>query len=114
MVKMEIKNNSKYFNGKWYITKGVMSKYGQMFGNILINLVSELKKNAGLDYLLVVKLNYNGSKQIIRFSWEELVDGVVVDHSREFEFETEGSHINDKLYIIDDGKYSTILFPSEY
>lgn len=109
-----MKNKSKYFNGKWYITKGVMSKYGQMLGNILINLVDELKRSAELDYLLVVKLNFNGHRQIIRFSQEELVDGVVVDHLKEFEFETEGAHINDKLYIIDDGNYSTILFPSEY
>lgn len=110
-----MRNKNKYFmNGNWHLTRGVMDKYGITLGNILIRLVDELKKNTELDYLLVVKLNYSDSKQLIRFSWEEKNDLGSIDHSKEFEFETEGAHINDKLYIIDDGKYSIILFPSEY
>lgn len=105
---------SKYFKGSWHVTRGVMSTYGPMIGNIIITLVEELKKNAELDYLLIVKMKHNGSKQIIRFSWEEFHEGQLVTHSKEFEFETEGKYLNDKLYVIDDGTYSTILFPEEY
>lgn len=109
------KSASKYFNGNWYSSKGVVNKYNPAVAALIIRLIEEMKReNVALDYLLVVHMNGSKGRQLIKFSWEEFHGEQSINHIRTFEFEKEGSFITDKFYAVDDGAVCTILFPYEY
>ncbi|MDU2107056.1 MAG: DUF960 family protein [Clostridium sp.] len=66
--------------------------------------------NGELDYLQVFRIRKEGNKIIINQSQE------VPEYSFTYEIEIEDIQIEDeiKVYVIDSGEYSTMLFPSEY
>ena len=66
--------------------------------------------NGELDYLQVFRIRKEGNKIIINQSQE------VPEYSFTYEIEIEDIQIEDeiKVYVIDSGEYSTMIFPSEY
>lgn len=76
------------------------------------SMIDKLKEegNVELDYLQVFKIRKEENKIVISQSQE------VPEYSYTYEIELEDIQIDDeiKLYVIDSGEYSTMLFPSEY
>ena len=79
---------------------------------IMWSMIDKLKDegNVELDYLQVFKIRKEGNKVVINQSQE------VPEYSCTYEIEIEDVQIDDKIkvYVIDSGEYSTMLFPSEY
>ena len=63
-----------------------------------------------LNWIQVFKLRKEGNKIVINQSQE------VPEYSCTYEIELEDVQLDDeiKVYVIDSGEYSTMLFPSEY
>ena len=66
--------------------------------------------NVELDYLQIFKIRKDGNKIVINQSQE------VPEYSCTYEIELEDVELDDeiKVYVIDSGEYSTMLFSSEY
>ena len=60
-----------------------------------------------IDYLQVFSLYVKNGKQVITHTQE------VPEYKREYVFNI-GTAINAKIYVIDSGTYSTMLFAQEY
>ena len=95
-----------------YVTRGVNDEVDIRLQLIMWSMIDKLKdeESVELDYLQVFKLRKQGNKIIINQSQE------VPEYSYTYEIELEDIQIDDeiKLYVIDSGEYSTMLFPSEY
>ena len=95
-----------------YVTREVNEEVVIRLQLIMWSLIDKLKdeESVELDYLQVFKIRKEGNKVVINQSQE------VPEYSCTYEIELEDIHIDDeiKLYVIDSGEYSTMLFPSEY
>ena len=95
-----------------YVTRGVNDEVDIRLQLIMWSMIDKLKDegNVELDYLQVFKLRREGNKILINQSQE------VPEYSCTYEIEIEDIQIEDeiKVYVIDSGEYSTMLFPSEY
>ena len=95
-----------------YVTRGVNDEVDIRLQLIMWSMIDKLKDegNVELDYLQVFKLRREGNKILINQSQE------VPEYSCTYEIEIEDIQIDDeiKVYVIDSGEYSTMLFPSEY
>ena len=95
-----------------YVTRGVIEEVDIRLQLIMWSMIDKLKdeESVELDYLQVFKIRKEGEKIVINQSQE------VPEYSCTYEIELEDIHIDDeiKLYVIDSGEYSTMLFPSEY
>ena len=95
-----------------YVTRGVNEEVDIRLQLIMWSMIDKLKdeESVELDYLQVFKIRKEGNKVVINQSQE------VPEYSCTYEIELEDIHIDDeiKLYVIDSGEYSTMLFPSEY
>ena len=95
-----------------YVTRGVNDEVDIRLQLIMWSMIDKLKDegNVELDYLQVFKLRREGNKIVINQSQE------VPEYSCTYEIEIEDIQIEDeiKVYVIDSGEYSTMLFPSEY
>ena len=95
-----------------YVTRGINEEVDIRLQLIMWNMIDKLNDegNVELDYLQVFKLRKEGNKIVINQSQE------VPEYSRTYEIEIEDVQIDDeiKVYVIDSGEYSTMLFPSEY
>ena len=95
-----------------YVAKGVNDEVDIRLQLIMWSMIDKLKdeESVELDYLQVFKIRKEGNKVVINQSQE------VPEYSCTYEIELEDIHIDDeiKLYVIDSGEYSTMLFPSEY
>ena len=95
-----------------YVTRGVNEEVDIRLQLIMWNMIDKLNDegNVELDYLQVFKLRKEGNKIVINQSQE------VPEYSCTYEIEIEDIQIDNeiKLYVIDSGEYSTMLFPSEY
>ena len=95
-----------------YVTREVNEEVDIRLQLIMWSMIDKLKdeESVELDYLQVFKLRREGNKIVINQSQE------VPEYSCTYEIELEDIHIDDeiKLYVIDSGEYSTMLFPSEY
>ena len=95
-----------------YVTTGVNEEVDIRLQLIMWSMIDKLRDegNIELDYLQVFKLIREGNKIVINQSQE------VPEYSCTYEIELEDIQIDDeiKVYVIDSGEYSTILFPSEY
>ena len=95
-----------------YVTRGVNDEVNIRLQLIMWSMIDKLKDegNVELDYLQVFKLRREGNKILINQSQE------VPEYSCTYEIEIEDVQIDDeiKVYVIDSGEYSTMLFPSEY
>ena len=97
---------------KRYVTRGVNEEVDIRLQLIMWSMIDKLKDegNVELDYLQVFRIRKEGNKIVISQSQE------VPEYSCTYEIELEDIQIDDeiKLYVIDSGEYSTMLFPSEY
>ena len=95
-----------------YVTREVNEEVDIRLQLIMWSMIDKLKdeESVELDYLQVFKIRKEGNKVVINQSRE------VPEYSCTYEIELEDIHIDDeiKLYVIDSGEYSTMLFPSEY
>ena len=95
-----------------YVTRGVNEEVDIRLQLIMWSMIDKLKdeESVELDYLQVFKLRREGNKIVINQSQE------VPEYSCTYEIELEDIQIDDeiKVYVIDSGEYSTMLFPSEY
>ena len=95
-----------------YVTRGINEEVDIRLQLIMWNMIDKLNDegNVELDYLQVFKLRKEGNKIVINQSQE------VPEYSCTYEIEIEDVQIDNeiKLYVIDSGEYSTMLFPSEY
>lgn len=95
-----------------YVTRGVNEEVDIRLQLIMWSMIDKLKdeESVELDYLQVFKIRKEGEKIVINQSQE------VPEYSFTYEIEIEDIQIVDeiKVYVIDSGEYSTMLFPSEY
>ena len=95
-----------------YVTRGVNEEVDIRLQLIMWSMIDKLRDegNIELDYLQVFKLRREGNKIVINQSQE------VPEYSCTYEIEIEDVQLDDeiKVYVIDSGEYSTMLFPSEY
>ena len=95
-----------------YVTRGVNDEVDIRLQLIMWSMIDKLKEegNVELDYLQVFKIRKEENKIVISQSQE------VPEYSCTYEIEIEDIQIDDeiKVYVIDSGEYSTMLFPSEY
>ncbi|MBC5628657.1 hypothetical protein H8S20_07120 [Clostridium sp. NSJ-6] len=98
--------------GNRYVTRGVNEEVDVRLQLIMWSMIDKLKDegNVELDYLQVFKIRKEGKKIVINQSQE------LPEYSCTYEVELEDIQIDDeiKVYVIDSGEYSTMLFPSEY
>ena len=95
-----------------YVTRGVNDEVDIRLQLIMWSMIDKLKDEESdeVDYLQVFKIRKKDSKVVINQSQE------VPEYSCTYEIEIEDIQIEDeiKVYVIDSGEYSTMLFPSEY
>ena len=95
-----------------YVTRGVNDEVDIRLQLIMWSMIDKLNDegNVELDYLQVFNLRKEGNKIVINQSQE------VPEYSCTYEIELEDVQLDDeiKVYVIDSGEYSTMLFPSEY
>ena len=95
-----------------YVTRGVNEEVDIRLQLIIWSIIDNLKDkgNVELDYLQVFKIRKEGNKIVINQSQE------VPEYSCTYEIELEDVELDDeiKVYVIDSGEYSTMLFSSEY
>ena len=95
-----------------YVTRGVNEEVDIRLQLIIWSIIDKLKDkgNVELDYLQVFKIRKEGNKIVINQSQE------VPEYSCTYEIELEDIELDDeiKVYVIDSGEYSTMLFSSDY
>ena len=95
-----------------YVIRGINEEVDIRLQLIMWSMIDKLKDegNVELDYLQVFKIRREGKKIVVNQSQE------VPEYSCTYEIELEDIQIEDeiKVYVIDSGEYSTMLFPSEY
>ena len=100
------------FKNNRYVTRGINKEIDIRLQIIMWSMIDKLKDegNVELDYLQVFNLRKEGNKIVINQSQE------VPEYLSRYEIELEDIQIDDeiKVYVIDSGEYSTMLFPSEY
>ena len=100
------------FKNNRYVTISVNEKVDIRLQLIMWSMIDKLKdeESVELDYLQVFKLRKEGNKIVINQSQE------APKYSSTYERELEDIQLDDeiKVYVIDSGEYSTMLFPSEY
>ncbi|WP_304576387.1 DUF960 family protein [uncultured Clostridium sp.] len=100
------------FKNNRYVTISVNEKVDIRLQFIMWSMIDKLKdeESVELEYLQVFKLRKEGNKIIINQSQE------VSEYSCTYEIELEDIQLDDeiKVYVIDSGEYSTMLFPHEY
>ena len=95
-----------------YVTRCVNEEVDIRIQMIIWSMIDNLKGkgNIELDYLQVFKIRKEGNKIVINQSQE------VPEYSCTYEIEIEDVQIDDKIkvYVIDSGEYSIMLFTGEY
>ena len=95
-----------------YVTRGVNDEVDIRLQLIMWSMIDKLKdeESVEVDYLQVFKIRKKDSKVVINQSQE------VPEYSCTYEIEIEDVQIDDKIkvYVIDSGEYSIMLFTGEY
>ena len=95
-----------------YVSRKVNDEVDIRIQMIIWSMIDKFKDEGDveLDYLQIFKIRKEGKKIVINQSQE------VPEYSCTYEIEVEDIQIDDeiKIYVIDSGEYSTMLFPSEY
>lgn len=95
-----------------YVTRGVNEEVDIRLQLMMWSMIDNLKYRGDieLDYLQIFKINKEENNIIINQSQE------VPEYSCKYEIEIKDIQINNeiKVYVIDSGEYSTMLFAYEY
>lgn len=101
---------------KRYETEGINTRLNILYRFLIWQLIDELGENMDLDYLQVFELK---SKELVDEKGKVIYE-MTLTHSQEIP-EYSNSYIfrveepvNEKIYVIDDGDYATMLFAHEY
>lgn len=97
-----------------YITRGISERLPPEIQIILWRMVESLKNEIKLDYLQVFRLETLGSLED-----DSLVQVIIHEqekpqYSRRYYFPDLRIGVTGKVYIIDDGEHSTMLWAEEY
>jgi Staphylococcal protein of unknown function (DUF960). len=94
-----------------YVTKGVNENLDIRLQIIIWNLIDELKELMDADYLQVVNISQI-NKSRIKITHEQEVP----EYKAEYEIENKDFTLESdaKIYVIDDGEYSTMILAEEY
>ena len=115
--KLEMKTNNKEIENMFkennrYVTKAVNEEVDIRLQLIMWSIIDKLKDkgNVEVDYFQIFKIRKEENKIVINQSQE------VPEHSCIYEIELEDIQIDDviKVYVIDNGEYSNMLFSYEY
>lgn len=98
----------KRFKGARYITKGIQTFLKEELQLILWDLIDGLEVEK--DYLQVFKLQVEGEELKLTHRQEE------PDYVREYRVKLKelSLHQDEKVFVIDDGEFSTMMFSYEY
>lgn len=100
------------FKNNRYVTISVNEEVDIRLQLMIWSMLDKLNDegNFELDYLQVFRIRKEGNKIVISQSQE------VPKYSCTYEIEIEDIQLYDeiKVYVIDSGEYSTMLFPHEY
>ena len=99
------------FENPKYVTRGIGHEIPAELQLELWIMIENLKMNGTikLDYLQVFRLSNLDGKQKIRHSQEE------PEYCREYVVEFSGPPVGDaKIFVIDNGSYSTMMLDDEY
>lgn len=98
------------FNVKkpFYITRGVKEEIHPVLIKEMIDSVMRLKKSVAVDYLQIFKFSQEGDKTWIEHIQEEPA------HKKTLMFKGIPNKFEEKVYIIDNGSYITVLLADEY
>lgn len=95
-----------------YVTRGINEEVDIRLQLIMWSMIDKLKDEdkVKLDYLQIFKIRKEGSKVIIEQSQE------VPEHKVTYTIELEDVELGNenKIYVIDNAEYSTMILPSEY
>jgi len=96
------------FDGARYVTAGIMQQVPLDVQRYLWHLIDRLKTETEPDYLQVFELKEaDGQGQRVIHSQE------VPAFRAEYVFDKVARPLRVKVYVIDDGEYSTMLLPEE-
>lgn len=99
---------------KRYETQGVNTNLDILYRFFMWQLIDELAENMQLDYLQVFEFksrkvdNENNPYEMTLTHSQE-----VPEYSKTYTFPV-SEPVNEKVFVIDDGDYATMLFASEY
>jgi ABC-type dipeptide/oligopeptide/nickel transport system ATPase subunit len=94
-----------------YVTKGVNENLDIRLQIMIWNLINELKEQIEVDYLQVFNISQI-NKSRIKITQEQEVP----EYKAEYEIERKDFTLESdvKIYVIDDGEYSTMILEEEY
>ena len=100
--------NTKLFTNARYITRGISCSLHPCLMSFIWDKVDALPDER--DYLQVFDLYEENGKQMIRHRAAE------PEHCTEYEFpyQLPSGIVENKVYVIDDGDHSTMLYADEY
>lgn len=103
------------FSGERYLTMGIQDKVPLQVQLTLWGCIEDLKKkNIAVDYLQVFKTKVDeNSKQLIIEHSQEMPEYSKI-YFLDIEINTATEMNGLKLFVIDDGEYSTMLLAEEY
>lgn len=94
------------FNNQHFISRGIQENIPPILQIIMWELINQMSVDTK-DYLQVFNLSCDNGRQKIKHSQEE------PEYSKEYVFDT-GMPIAEKIFVIDDGTYSTMILAEEY
>lgn len=97
------------FTGKKYVSKGINERLPAVLVVYLFQLIDEKKKlSMPMDYLQIFDLKSQGASMLsVTHRQEE--PGYVKKHLLSYDL-----IIEDKIYVIDDGSHTTMMWADEY
>ena len=93
------------FNNTHFISSGIRNNVPPLLQIIMWELIKQMPVDK--DYLQVFYLSAKGGRQRIKHTQE------VPEYSKEYVLKI-NTHITEKIFVIDDGAYSTMMLSSEY
>ena len=94
------------FNNQHFISRGIQENIPPILQIIMWELINQMPVDTK-DYLQVFNLSCDNGRQRIKHSQED------PEYSKEYVFDT-GMPITEKIFVIDDGTYSTMILAEEY
>lgn len=103
------------FKGQRFKTKGINQKIPENIQWILWHLLDEhLKNTKKVDYLQIFSFRIDKEKKTLKIIHEQEQPAYQMTHEFKLPLEDLFHLPNEKVYIIDNGSYNTMLLTDEY
>lgn len=101
------------FNNNRYITRGISEEVDESIQITLWNFIDllKLRKDFKLDYLQVFELREIRNNAVFN---QEIIHSQEEPHYKRYYLVSIDKPLSAKVYVIDDGTYSTMLLSEEY